>query len=263
MLDYRTSGLNATLFLCFFILVGCQQKSTMISQKSRSEISPAPIEISKVNVLNWRVGPKQDQTVSRGISISINLPLLETDDLQKVVADRNADAWIVQLHRRGVSNIEVLARTAVPLTGISSQMETIVFPIHYAASALSMRRAQMRCPSFDHRYVIDDVEITQAPNQGMKKIILSPSKGKPQRGKFELYQLRPSSINGGHRLEGDYSVELALFNLEQKKLKSNFVTFPEIVKVRSEDKIILKGCENYRESGPGGNGDLNDFRFGR
>lgn len=258
---YRTSILGFIFIL--LVLGACQPKSTMTSQKSRSEIEPVPMEVSKVNTLDWRVGPERDQTISRGVSILVELPQLEDDDLEKLVADRKVDAWIVQLHRRGTSGMEVLARTAVPLTGYKSQMKTISFPVQYAASALSMRRAKMRCPSFDHRYVIGDIEVTSGSSQGLSKLIVGPSQDGPQRGSFKLFQVRPESINGGHRLQGDYRVEVALFNREEKRLKSNFVSYPEVVKVRSEKKVTLNGCQNFKEPNDSGPADFNEFKFGR
>jgi|GEM_PF-5372546 len=259
---HRTSKLSYFIvFLLLVTLFSCQKKSTMTSQKSRSEVEPAPLEISKVNVLDWQVGPSLKQTISRGISILVELPLLETDDLQKLVADRKVNAWLVQLHRRGTSGMELLARTAVPLTGYKSQMKTISFPVQYAASAISMRRADMRCPSFDHRYSIGETEIALASNTGLNKFIVGPSQDKPQRGRFNLFQVRPESINGGHRLQGDYRVELALFDRKDKRLRSNFVSYPQIVKVRSETKKFLEGCQQYKEN-DNARGGYEDFDFG-
>lgn len=262
MSHYRTARINIFLTFSLLVFLGCEPKSSMISQKGREEVDPAPMKISKVNTLDWRVGPEHKQKISRGISVLVDLPQLEADDLKKLIADRRVDAWLVQLHRRGTTGMEVLARTAVPLTGYKSQMKAISFPIQYAASALSMRRAEMRCPSFDHRYVIGDIKVEESAGQGLSKLIVGPSQNEPQRGKFNLFQVRPESINGGHRLQGDYRVEIALFNREKKRMRSNFVTYPELVKVRSEKKITIEGCDSYKEKN---NSSVNqsDFEFGR
>lgn len=230
-------------------------------QNARVVVTPGPLEVSDLTTTDWRVGPERKQIVSRGFNITIDIPQLSRKDLAYLIDERQVDSWYIQLHRRGVTRTEVLYRTAVPLSKKVGQIKTALFPIHYAASAISMRMAESPCPTFSHRYLISDLSksrqstgIQTLTSSALNETFVGPG--------YQMAEIRPSSINGGGRLLGEYRVEIALFDTKTHRTKSNFVAMADVVKISSEDLVDIKGCENFKlQDSPAR--DMNEFRFGR
>lgn len=247
--------------LLIALIWGCQQRSTLEMSSNIVTLNPRPFKVSQVTTVDWKVGPERQQTVSRGINIVISLPQLKKNDLKYLLNERGVDSWFLQLHRRGESRTEALHRTMVPLSLTEGQVRTALFPIYYSASAISMRMAQSACPNFSHRYIIDEV-VTSTQPSGVQTISLNAVNEAQVGGKVPKAEIRPSSINGGARLIGDYRVEIALFDSKTKRRKSNFVVMSDVVSVPNERIIDLRGCENF-EMPDAPNKDLQEFRFGR
>lgn len=252
--------LIAPLFMILFFW-GCQQRSVLEIETQRAILTPKPFKVSNIITLDWKVGPERSQTVSRGLNILVDLPQLKKNDLKYLLEERGVDSWYLQLHRRGASRTEVLHRTVVPLSQSVGQVKTALFPIHYSASAISMRMAESPCPNFSHRYLIEGVSTKSQP-VGLQTLTISPVNEAYVGGGYVKAEIRPSSINGGARLIGDYRLEIALFDSKSNRRKSNFMIMNDVVNVARETIIDIRGCEGFQmPDAP--KQDMKEFRFGR
>lgn len=244
-----------------FVFSSCQKKSTMEIEKNRVVLSPSPFAVSDLSTLDWRVGNERKQIVSRGFNITIDIPQLTRADLVHLIEERQIDSWYIQLHRRGVTRTEVLYKTAVPLSKKTGQIKTALFPIQYAASAISMRMAESPCPTFSHRYLISGLS-KERQNSGIQTLTSSALNEAYIGPGYVMAEIRPSSINGGGRLQGEYRVEIALFDTKTHRRKSNFVAMSDVIKISNEAIVDIKGCENFKlQDSP--SKDMREFRFGR
>lgn len=250
-----------SVFTFLIFTFGCQQRSELEVESGRAVLTPRPFKVSNTSTIDWRVGPERRQTVSRGFNIVVDLPQLKRDDLRYLIEERGVDSWYLQLHRRSASRMEVLHRTVVPLSLSVGQVKTTLFPIQYAASAISMRMAESPCPNFSHRFLIEGLTKESRP-AGLQNLTTSAVNEAYIGGNYVMAEIRPSSINGGNQLQGEYRVEIALFDSRTNRRKSNFMTMSDLVRIPRESIVEIRGCENFKmPDAP--TQDMRQFRFGR
>lgn len=221
-------------------------------------VRPAPQGVERVQVQEWKVNPDRSQMVSRGFTVTLEVPQLTSGDLKTLIEKHRIDSWYFQI-RRGS---EVLQRVSVPLSISGRQHRSLQFIVQYAASAISMRFANSLCPGFNHRKIMTTPTIVQAP-QGSPVLTLSPLNESRLTAPIQAFEIRPTSINGGHSLMGTYSFDMAYFDTREKSMRSNLVTLTEAVQVTSERDVEIRGCENYKIPDAPTNQGLDEFKFGR
>jgi hypothetical protein len=247
--------------ICFLILMinmwSCQKKSSVENLGTQAEVDPAPLEITNSKVIDWRVGIDRQQTISRGFTISVDLPMMTKKNIDVLNQLTPIDAWYLQLRKGG----EVLQKISIPIATGKRQTSSIMFNIQYAASAISMRFANSPCPQLNHRRIIDRPRLSNAVRNS-HKLIVSKAFETPVSG-LTAYGITGDTINGGHSLSGQYLLEIALMDRASSLLKSNLVTYPEQVNIGPERVGEVKGCEGFQLPDSDNERGIENFRFGR
>ena len=254
------------------LLVSCTKYSTYEKKSSGSiYITPSEFKINEAEDVKWKVGRKKDQLLSKGINVKFTFPLLEKDHLRELLELHDVNAWIIKIVKLGFSRARPIGYMYVPLSVPTpqrkysyKQIKTGTFSIVYAAASISTRFEKFPCPAFDHRLIIEDFEIKDKKTFGEKVISVTPTQQGKINAKISKFSYSTYKINGGTSIKGDYGVEIALFDSIKKRRKSNFVNFPQVVRVLSEKKKSITGCAGYKiPDRPRESGGVKAFKFGQ
>ena len=253
--------------------MGCKEHSEYLARRKSVTIHPKNVGIKKVSVLPWRVGPMKKQEVSKGITISVKLPMLETDDLIDMTEKINVDSWIVRVRRERIATREQLQYLMIPFVRelergigkkILKQLPVGTVNIVYAAAAISSRLEGFRCPAFGHAKVIKEAELLKLRTP-RRVVHASPADETRMDIKYEDFSYRPFSINGGNTLIGNYIFDMALFNSHENKRMSSWYQMDTQIRIQTEIATYVKGCAGSKipERSKKGGGHFENFRFKR
>ena len=186
------------LFLALIILLGCQKYSEF--EKNAAGwiyITPQDFKIEKAEVVDWKVGPMFKETLSKGIRLYINFPLIKKQNMQELSEKRDINSWLVRINKESGGKKEILGQIYVPLTvpgntGVRvKQLKKGLVNIYYPAAAVSSRLENLKCPAFDHQLVIKELEVkSKAIPPG--RLIISFAGKHFISGKVEEFSYNPS-----------------------------------------------------------------------
>lgn len=241
-----------TIGLCCFSLVACDKVSKIESTESYVKVFPAAMDLHKETIVPWHVGPKKDQTLSKGFRVSIKFPKLDTQALDEIISRFNVNSWLVVVKRRSLASSTIVGQVFIPISIPGRytdskyrrlQMENGFVSIYYSAAAISKRFESFPCPALGHNRLVQEIEVEK--NYEIEPLFASLSELRKASGKVTEFGYDSTILNGGQSLQGDYSFEIALYNSENKDIVSNFITVPHVLKVTKEVISDLQGCENF------------------
>jgi len=216
----------------------------------RAFITPVDWGIDDYRVENWKVGKYLKDTVSKGVVVTLKLPILRKEDLQELVSDHGVDSWLIKIRRKNTYRNEVLGSVYIPLTtpdrkrASSGQIRLASFHIYYHAAAASTRFENLNCPAFNHTKSIKDIKTQENTAVSFTKLSLTASEEEILNSKVEAFSYGNIIFSGGMSLLGDYQFEIAFYNHFNKTKKSNFLAYSDSLNVLSESESNIPGCEN-------------------
>lgn len=237
---------------CVIAFSACDKKSKVESTDSYIKIFPENMDLHKEVIVPWHVGPKKDQTLSKGFRVSIRFPRLDLAAMDDIITRFSVDSWLIVVKRRSLATSTIIGQVFIPISipGRFSdskfrrlQMENGFISIYFAAAAISKRFETFPCPALGHNRVIDSIEVERVGQ--LEPLYVSVSELHRISGKVVEFGYDSTILNGGQSLQGDYSFEIALYNSESRNVMSNFVQSPDILKVTKEVINEITGCENF------------------
>jgi len=263
--------INVLIIILLFTFSSCQKYSKYSEKNNTAYIQIDDIGVSKISVQKWRVGPLRRQTLSQGIRLEVVFPILKKENLQSLINKFGVESWLLRVKRRSLTGTKQLGYFYVPLTTPGrktsnwriKQLKKGFISIFYPAAAISSRFANFSCPAFDHRRIITEVKTSYTASID-KLISVSSAEERYFAPKVKSFSYRPSPINGGVDLIGEYVIEVAMFNSKKKRIYSNFVTLPKIGEVVKERNKRIRGCKNFTPPPRQENSDgIEKFKFGQ
>lgn len=241
------------IFLCLLVFASCTDHAEVKVTKSGMFISSDNLIMKNYKIEKWRVGPMQKQLVSKGVRVDISFPQFSREHLDELVTKYDANAWLVKVRRRSYAVNSVLGYIYIPLVTPGTQEKSKyrrhqikqgAFSIFYSAAAISKRFENFKCPAFDHNLYLDKIDINSR-ELSMDKFFTAFQVDDYVGAKVEKFSYSGNILNGGKNLVGDYSVQVALYNYESKRRKSNFVELKEILRIEDEKALNISGCEGF------------------
>ncbi len=202
--------------------------------------------------------------------MTFDLPILNDEDWKSLYRNSGVTGWLIRLRKKSTVRNKVLGYFAVEMISPKPGSETIFriqssktasLGVYYAASSISSRLDHLPCPAFDHRLLIDEIEVSKSP-VGKVLWATSPSDQQTINAKVDLISYSAITINGGMSLMGDYYVDLALYNPKTKNRMSSYMELANFVSVKKEKTKIIKGCENYVVPDQEDQNSVKKFKFG-
>src|SRR5690606_15712430 len=127
-------------------------------------------------------------------------------------------------------------------TSSSTTATRVAVKIYYAAAYASERFRNFKCPAFGHNKRINDMDIVGGNEEFEIHLGQASSYGeKPQ-----LVELNPSSFNGGNSLVGEYWIEIAPYDSQNRLIHAPFKKIPSHLVIKSEDIVHVKSCEGVK-----------------
>ncbi len=266
--------LQKGLFLCsiFFNIfaLSCTKESQLISSAEGWRIRPLGQGIVELKDEPWRVGIKEKKVISKGLKMGLRFPHLSLDDVKFLYKEIGLDSWLVKVSQLNANGEKILAYYSIPVIfetslkkgGLSvREKQTSFFNIYYAAASISNRARQSPCPVMNHNLKIDSIDLKSHITYG-KDFTVFKDGGTPIPDKVEIFSYGLIVINGGKQLQGEYKIEVALYNSKIKKALSNFVSFDKKVIVK-ESPVQLLECQNFRLKDDNSKKGFEFFKFGR
>ncbi|MDD0851479.1 hypothetical protein HBN50_00160 [Halobacteriovorax sp. GB3] len=244
--------IRTTFITLVLLLSSCSKHSDVEITKDYIRIKPDKVDLHKLLIVPWNVGPEREQLVSKGVRVSLKFPALDLESMEAIISRFEADSWLVRVRRASLASSVVVGQVYIPIAipGRHSsskyrrlQLENGVISIYFSASAISKRFANFPCPAIDHNRLIEDVAIDRIYEQD--SFFVSVAEVQRIQGKVIDFGYDSTILNGGNSLIGDYTFELALYNSRDKRKVSNFVKVPEVLKVKNESQVNIQGCEDF------------------
>jgi hypothetical protein len=256
-----------------FSVSSCTQYSEFETVGKKYLIKPIGAGIEEVLPVVWRVGPRKKQKVSKGFELKIKLPQLKSEHIDTLLRETDINSWLIVLRKKTLTKNKILNRSYVPMivpgttkSKIKSRMKQMKFGyirVYYPAAALSNRFENFPCPAFKHSLIITDANV-QKMSDALSPITISPSQRSRINQKVNKFEYNAKKVNGGNYLVGNYEVEIALYNFENKMIYSNFYGLSQRARILKEKSVTISGCENFviPDTPPPSDG-IKQFKFGR
>lgn len=227
-------------FLLIFLLFSCEKYSDYTTDEiGRVTITPIETRVSDAKIISWK---NKSDLISKGIELSLQIPLLRKNDLKDLSSSKKIDAWLLRIFKEQDKR-ELLAQLAIPLHETIKQLKNLTIKILYSA-AITQSPSIIPCPPMNHRQQIGDIQIKTEIN---KQLIITVNRFERGETTEIVLPLKEDiiTVDGGEKLAGTYSLDLALYNMRTKIRYSNIMTYAETVKVKKEQAVFVKGCTNY------------------
>lgn len=247
IIDRFIKSKTQLLILCVLLgFSGCFDRPEIIETEHGIEMKNLSFEINEIREVPWKVGNGFIKKVSKGLTLTIQLPELPQDKLEEIHQKLGVDSWVVRVVMIRNSNRQEIGSAYAPFKRQSSsnrvtrtsQVRSISFSISYAASAISERFRSFICPAFSHNRRIDNKEI-KGSNE-LKSLVVQS--GDLFNDKPVLVELTPSVINAGHQLVGDYYFDVGLYRSKDRRLFSRLIPLSQYVSIMSEELVNLSEC---------------------
>ncbi len=253
--------------LILLLIAGCTKESKVLRHKSAATIKNFNAKIANQEISLWETGIAKKAEVSKALVIGVKLPILKKDDAKYLFEKHRVNSWLLKINRMRNGRVTPVGYVAIPFFSVRTgqgrgwyKVEKVFVQIMYAAAYNSHRFRRFSCPAFEHNKKIGTVNIRYG-----NTYTNSISTGLPQPIGFDpdKPEIVPTKFNGGTTLVGEYTMEMALFNNEDKTINSQFLSIEGVVEVLNEETKALRGCEGVREElAPPRKKGIESFKFG-
>lgn len=207
-------------------------------------VDDAQSAIHKAKEMDWEVGLKKDHTISKGIQFKFDIPKITSDDAAKLVNKYGVDSWIFKIIKSTRGRKQILGHIIYDLTNITRVSNDITVHVFYHAAAVSQTFRKFKCPAFNHRFRLDQFQITETPE---KYYDVFANRGARVPGALIRPSFAPVIFSGDLSLVGSYTVEFALFNSKEKKAFSRWYEANNRLDIITEDRVIVPSCSGIKE----------------
>lgn len=201
-------------------------------------------EIHSLKDVEWSVGQSKNKEISKGFVFKFDIPKLDEEGSEKLLKKYGIDSWIFRITKVTRGKNQILGQISYDFSNITRVSSDITVHIFYHAAAVSQTFRKFKCPAFNHRsklnkYTVQDKMI--GPQDIFSK------RGNLVPGRIEKPSFAPVIFSGDISLVGNYIVEYALFNSNEKKIFSKWHQANNYVDIISEDRIVLPSCSGIKE----------------
>ena len=236
--------MRGVLFTLLFLSVSCTKWAKVEPTSGIHKIEDIKAEIFKLKTVDWKVGKKRGATVSKGFSFKIDIPKINEDGRRILFDKYGIDSWLYRIVRKRRGRTQRLGLVKFDLGNMSRTTTDITIHIFYHAASVSQSFRRFHCPAFDHRLIIEDIDL-ESDNYG--EMSFYTKKDRPVKGKITKPAFAPVIFSGGRGLKGDYFVELALYNSKEKRLYSRFKRVGNSIEVDDEREVSVPSCVGVKE----------------
>lgn len=202
-------------------------------------------EITQAKQISWNVGLKKEVEVSKGLRLSVSVPVV-TDKSKTVLYNKyGIDSWIYRISRRRKGRSDALGYVFYHFNNITRSTKAFTLNIYYHAAAVSERFRHFHCPAFEHRFYLPDVSLSSR-NVTLENSVYAKTMPRIQPKVYRL-GFTPLIFSAGRSMLGEYHVDLALYNSKTKQRYSGWFPVGKEIKITEEIKRTVASCIGIKE----------------
>jgi hypothetical protein len=243
-----------------FLLLGCTRYVSLLeNEKGDYYFQSKGMRIQKAWVVSKKMGLVDKVEVTHGVRFSLVYPRIKISDLEKLEKRYNVNSWVIRVVRTSALGDKVLGYFYSPVFqpgrfGLkrmrARQMKSIEFFILYSSLyRFSKKLRKSPCLINATAKRIDEFELVPQKEKQVR-FTFGKNLGLPLEEKLSLFSYSVIDVNGGRDLTGNYVVEVAPFDLENKRPLINWVRAAGTIKVKKQSNVPLYDCENWRPAPP-------------
>lgn len=237
--------MKKVLFSVFFILISCSGGHDLKQYDNVYFLEGLSPEINRYEVIDWPAGLEGEKILSRGIIINQDLIRLSTKTKEFLSSEYRVDSWLYRFLRiNNDGKKEFLGQTSIHFDRITRSFTNFSVIFYYGAAAVSQRFRNFKCPAFEHRKKIHEVNLNDF---GKKTDKLYVDRSEPIISDINSGHLFPINFNAGGSLEGEYLVEMALYSSSLRTTYSKWLPLLKKVIVEKEHNISVPSCIGIKE----------------
>lgn len=235
---------NILLILMLFIS-GCTKVHELEKKNGIYFIKDIKTEIKEVKHINWMVGLKREIEVSKGMRLSITVPVISDKAKNILYAKYGIDSWVYRFSRTKRGRQDPLGFTYYHFDNISRNTKAFMLNIYYHAASVSNHFRNFHCPAFDHRFYLGDVDLNKRTiNESPTVYVRSMPSVK---GKVDKLGFMPLIFTAGRSMMGEYEIDFALYNTKTKQRFSKWMPVHNKINIRQEVYRSVASCAGIKE----------------
>lgn len=225
-------------------LGSCAKKIEVYDFKGLLALDPIEVAITSVEEDVWEVGLNKEQKVSRGVRLEIETPKLSKLSAKKLTQRHGIDHWIYRFVKHENGSSRVLGYVRIGLAVNNQVIESFTANLAYHAASVSMDFRRFRCPAFNHRLRITDLN-TVAREIVQDKILVRQTQN--IRASVHEISFSPIVFSTGSKMRGRYEIDFALYNSSDKTTYSPWIALASSIAVVQEVPVNVESCKGIKE----------------
>lgn len=228
-----------------FIFSACSDRATIKSKNGIDFLDKVTLELDKLDEKVWTVGKKRDAEVSMGVNLKISVPQIDDEGVNYLQRKYGIDTWVYKLTKLTRGSRSPIGFFKYDLRSISGVNDYVNINIYYHAASVSSDFRRFHCPAFDHRYRLSEFGLTQ--NKSPKRNQIYVRRKEVLNAKIEQVSFSPMIFSAGKSLIGNYKIEVALFNSNERRIYSQWFSAENSFVASREVLIDVPSCRGIKE----------------
>ncbi|MDC1174729.1 hypothetical protein OAT67_05020 [Bacteriovoracaceae bacterium] len=239
--------MRAILIFLLLTSQSCQKKHEVIRYDRKAKLKPQQLEVSKVTPVSWNMGKDGKFEITKGFQVKLEVPKISKTDTEYLMSQFKIDSYLLSIKRVVQGTKIPIGSMTIPFTSMARLKDIYFYIFHYAA-AIRKSHTEYICPPYNLSFKSKSFKIKKVKNL-KNELDVSSLYEKKANGEILPFKFNNQIFVAGKRVSGDYYFELNFFNSMQRQLKSSTFEYDQIVRVSSESKVSIPGCETYKGDG--------------
>lgn len=227
------------------LIISCNDVYELELKNGLYYIPNLNVELVNAREIEWLVGRKREENVSKGIRFASTIPRL-SDKAKKILKNLHGiDSWLIRVVKKQRGYDQPMGYFYINLHNITRNTKDFTINLYYHAASVSKRFRLFHCPAFNHRLKTTQFSLENSSSNSPQDLYVRVSGKFP--GRVSRLRFAPMVISGGRKLRGIYQVELALYNSQSKMRYSKWFVSSDNLQVASEVQISVPSCNGIKE----------------
>jgi len=237
--------MRCTLILLILILSGCTKVHDLEKKNGIYYLSGVKAEIKEAKHISWDVGLKREIEVSKGVRLSVSVPIVSEDAKKVLYKKHGIDSWVFRFNRKRRGRVDPIGHVFYHFNNISTSTKAFPLNIYYHAASISHRFRYFHCPAFDHRFHLPDVNLSKREITLQEDIFV---RAMPKvKSKVNRLGFTPLVVTAGRSMLGEYQVDFALYNSKTKQRFSMWFPVDKMLYINRELRRTVASCIGIKE----------------
>ena len=231
--------------LIFILFSSCSEVYEVEKKNGLYKISKLSVELTNPRNIEWLVGRKREETISKGVRFSSTIPRISTESQRTLKAKHGIDSWLIKISKKTRGTSQSLGYFYINLSNITRNTKDFTVNLYYHAAAVSKRFRLFHCPAFGHRLEVSNFSLEDRSTIASDDLYIRATNRFP--GRVSRLRFAPMVVSGGRSLRGAFHVDMALYNSKTKMMFSKWFPVDKTLLVSQETSVAVASCAGIKE----------------